>query len=280
VRRRVAIGRILDLPVGAVHVREDGPADAPVVVLLHGFASSMHSFDRIVPLLATDRHVLRVDLLGHGCSTHVAAGLGDDRQATMVLAVLDHLGRQPETVVGHSFGADVAIAVAEQGGQVDRLVLIGQAPDYGQARMPRGSSVLGHRVLGPLVHRFAVGPTVNRASRFAFAPGTRAVSLFDRPDRRLIDVRATAPAAYRAVLVDRPARLAERPLDRRLGDLGVPTLVVLGEQDQLYPVTGTRERYARVRGVRVEVLAGSGHSPPLEQPDATARLIHDFTAGP
>ena len=277
-RQRSAIGRMIQLPFGAIHVREDGPPDAPVVVLLHGFASSMHSFDRVASVLAADRHVVRVDLLGHGCSTKVAADFDDDRQAAMVHAVLDVLDLQPSAVVGHSFGADVAIAMAEQGGRVGRLVLIGQAPDYSHARLPRGSAVLGHRTWGPLVHRLAVGPTVNRASRFAFAPGTRAGPLFDRRDRRLADVRATAPAVYRTVLVDRPARLARHPLDTRLSDLGLPTLVVLGEQDQLYPVIVTRERYSRLPGVRVEVLAGSGHSPPLEQPDLTAQLIRDFTA--
>lgn len=278
-RQRTAIGRIIQLPLGAVHVREDGPLGAPVVVLLHGFASSMHAYDRVASILAADRHVLRVDLLGHGCSTKVAADFGDGGQAEMVRAVLDRLDLQPDAVVGHSFGADVAIAMAEQGGRIGRLVLIGQAPDYGQARLPRGSAMLGHRSWGRLVHRLAVGPTVNRASRFAFAPATRPGPLFDRPDRRLVDVRSTAPALYRTILVDRPARLAQRPLDLRLRDLGLPALVVLGEQDQLYPVAGSRERYARVPGVRVEVLAGSGHSPPLEQPDATARLIHDFADG-
>ena len=263
-----------------VHVREDGPRGAPVVVLLHGFASSMHSFDQVVSGLSSDRHVVRVDLLGHGCSAKVAADFGDAGQAVMVCAVLDHLGLQPDAVVGHSFGADVAIAVAERGAGVSRLVLIGQAPDYSGARLPRGSAVLGHRTWGPVVHRLAVGPVVDRASRFAFAPGTRAEPLFDRPGRRLADVRATAPAVYRAVLVDRPARLARRPLDLRLRDLELPALVILGEQDQLYPVAATRKRYAQLPGVHVEVLADSGHSPPLEAPDRTAQLIRDFTASP
>src|SRR3954470_9530250 len=129
VRHREVIGRLVDGPAGAVHVREDGPLGAPTVILLHGFSSSMHSFDSLAPLLAADRRVVRVDLLGHGCSPSAASYLSGC-QAEMVSAVMDQLRLARVTVVGHSFGADVAIALAEQRRDVDRLVLLAQAPDY------------------------------------------------------------------------------------------------------------------------------------------------------
>jgi pimeloyl-ACP methyl ester carboxylesterase len=229
-----AIGRMVRLPVGLVHVREDGPPDAPVVLLLHGFASSMHSFDRVTPLLAPDRRVVRIDLLGHGSTTAAVPDLGSQAQAAMVTAVLDRLGLAPNTVVGHSFGADVAIAVAAADDEsAARVVVIGQAPDYSTARLPRGSALLRHPVAGPWLHRLALAAAVNRASRFAFAPGAPAGSYFDREDRRVLDYRATAPAMDRTVLVDRPRLLAARGLDQQLRDLGRPALVILGRLDRL-----------------------------------------------
>lgn len=274
---RQVIGRLVDVPAGAIHVREDGSADAPTVVLLHGYSSSMHSFDAIAPLLAASCRVLRVDLLGHGCSPS-AADYGSESQAEMVAQVVDRLGIGPMTVVGHSFGADVAIALAEQLSAVERLVVIGQAPDYRGARLPRGSSLLSHPVVGRTLRRLAPAWAVNWTSRFAFAPGVRPARLVDRPDRLALDFRATAPEVDRTVLVDRPRGLLVRGLDRRLADVGRPTLVLLGAQDRLYPMEPSRARYAAVPGVQVEVLAGSGHSPPLEQPDDTARLIRRFMA--
>jgi pimeloyl-ACP methyl ester carboxylesterase len=261
---------------GAVHVRVDGPAAGPVVLLLHGFASSLHSFDRVAASLSTACRVVRVDLLGHGASPRVADRYDSESQAVMVGEVLDQLDLTATTMVGHSFGADVAIAVAERSSQVTGLVVIGQAPDYTAARIPRGNWLMLNAVSGPLLRRLAPAPLVRRAARFAFAPGARPAELFDHPGRIVEDFRATSPTMYRTVLVDRPLALAEQGLDARIRRLGIPTMVVLGAQDQLYPLASTRPRYAALPGVQVETLVGSGHSPNLEQPEQVAALIRDF----
>ena len=272
------IGRLVPLAAGLVHVREDGPVEGPVLVLLHGFASSMHSFDRVAPLLAATCRVIRVDLLGHGGSGRSAAGYDSDHQGAMVDGLLDQLGAAPGIVVGHSFGADVAIALAEQSRRVAGLVVIGQAPDYSSARIPRGGWLMGNPLAARLIRRFAPAPAVRRVARFAFAPGARPEALFDHPGRIVEDFRLTVPEVYRTVLVDRPRELDQRGLDQRLRDLGLPTLAILGAQDQLYPAGPTRARYAAVPNVRVEMLEGSGHSPVLEQPHEVAGLILQFVA--
>ncbi len=271
-------GQLVRLPEGELYLRRSGPRGAPGILLLHGFASSLHSFDRLEPLLRGELQVVRLDLLGHGRSSRSASGYGSDRQAQAVVSALDRLDLAVPTVLGHSFGADVAVAVAERRPDVRRLVVIGQAPDYSTARLPWGSSLMTRRGIGPLLHRWTPAALVHRLSGFAFAPGVRARLMFDPPGVLVRDFRAMAPALYRTVLADRPRQLAERPLDERLRDLGRPALVVLGAADQLYPADLTRERYAAVPGVHVEVLPGSGHSPVLEQPEAVARLVRSFTA--
>lgn len=274
-----AIGRLVATPAGPIHVREDGRADAPAVLLIHGYASSMHGFDRLTPFLAARLRVVRVDLLGHGASVSAAPDYGHQAQARAVAGALDRAGVSASVVVGHSFGADVAIALAELRADLERVVVVAQAPDYTDASLPRGNQLLRPAYVGRLLRRLAPAAAVDQASRFAFAPGVDAASLFDQPDRRVTDFRATAPGVHRMVLHDRPRDLAVRGLDRRLADLGRPALVILGAQDQLYPVRPTQARYARLPGVRVEILADSGHSPPLEQPESTARLIEGFSAG-
>src|SRR2546421_12750107 len=59
-------GTIFELHGGDLHVLEEGPRDAPPMVLLHGFAGSMRWFDRLAPLLAASNRGIRIDLLGHG----------------------------------------------------------------------------------------------------------------------------------------------------------------------------------------------------------------------
>ena len=77
-------GRIIDLPGGALQVREDGPVNDPPIVLIHGWAASSDWFDRITPLLATGHHVVRVDLLGHGGSAKPRNGYTMEEQADRV----------------------------------------------------------------------------------------------------------------------------------------------------------------------------------------------------
>lgn len=291
-RSRTAIGRMVEVDAGVVHVRMDGPAGppdpsgaepagppgphhVPDIVLLHGYSSSLHAFDGIVPVLARQHRVVRLDLLGHGGTRARTPDFGSARQADMVDQVLDRLGVTGVVVVGHSYGADVAIAVAERRPQA-RVVVVAQAPDYADARLPRGSALLSRPAVGRALRRLSTTPAVNRSARFAFARHTRPGWLVDRADRLTQDFRATDPAVDHAVLVDRPRQLAERGLDQRLAALGRPALVILGARDRLYPAEATRRRYAAVPGVQVVVLADSGHSPPLEQPWRTAELVRAF----
>ena len=107
-------GRIVDLPGGDLQVREDGPRDAPAVVMLHGFACSIGWWDQMTPALARDHRVVRFDLLGHGGSEKPKEGYGMESQARLVAAALDRLGVRRADVVGHSMGGSVATALAEQ----------------------------------------------------------------------------------------------------------------------------------------------------------------------
>lgn len=58
----------LPLDDGEIHVRQDGPRDAPVLLLIHGTAASLRTWDPMVPLLTGSHHVIRIDLLGCGRS--------------------------------------------------------------------------------------------------------------------------------------------------------------------------------------------------------------------
>src|SRR5690606_36641935 len=99
---------------GELHVVQDGPPDAPALVLVHGFTASSRSWDLVIPALAQRYRVIRVDLLGHGRSARpVGAGYAIPDQARRLGEVLDRLGVGRAVVVGHSTGGSVATALAE-----------------------------------------------------------------------------------------------------------------------------------------------------------------------
>jgi hypothetical protein len=123
-------GRLIDLPGGALQVREDGPVNDPPIVLIHGWAASSDWFDRITPLLATGHHVVRVDLLGHGGSAKPRNGYTMEEQADRVALALDRLGVRRALVAGHSTGGEVAIALAARHPELARrLAIIDTEPD-------------------------------------------------------------------------------------------------------------------------------------------------------
>jgi pimeloyl-ACP methyl ester carboxylesterase len=279
-RRR--IGDLVRVDGHDVHVRHDGPAHAPTVVLVHGFACSMHWFDRVAAELTPEHRVIRVDLLGHGC-TSAATNLDAAAQARAMSAVLEQLGTNGATAVGHSFGADVVLAMARRTDQVARVVIIAQAPDYDCSRLPPIAFLPVLPVLATLTHRLTPPWMARISSRVGFAPEHHAKvgpgDGSDDPQRVALDRAAMNPRMYRTVLADRRARLAALPLDRQVRDLGLPVLAILGGRDRLYPSAPTAARY-RAAGARVVVIDDAGHSVNVQRPAEVAELIREFAGQP
>ncbi|GAB2473738.1 alpha/beta fold hydrolase [Jatrophihabitans fulvus] len=271
-------GRFLDVTVDGerrrVRVRDDGPRDAPVLLIVHGFTGSSDWWDVPAAALATDHRVVRFDLLGHGLTGGRSADA--PAQTEVAVAVLDRLGLQDVTVAGHSFGADVAAALAETDDRVVAVALVCQAPDYSDATLPRGNLLMTRRVVGPalLATGHGLASAIGGVSRVIRRPS-------DPRTQRLVglaiaDFRAVDVAMFVTVLRTRPDRLAQRPLDTQLRAAGKPALVVLGGRDGFY---GDRSasRY-RAAGARVEVVPDSTHSIQYEHPDVITRLLREFVS--
>ena len=276
VGRRDLIGNRVEIVTpdysGPVHVREDGPSSAPVLVLLHGLSGSMHWFDMVVPLLVDSYRIVRVDLLGHGSTGGPAADA--PAQARMVAAVLEALDLDAVTVMGHSFGADVAVELNEKSPRVDRLVIVAQAPDYSDATLPGASSLMrvpGLRTAAPRLVQGIAGLIGPHLIERRVPPAGRGLAV-----QALSDFRALDPRMFRVAVVDRGERMARRPLDAQVRDAGKPALVILGENDHFYGAR-SKARY-EAAGAEVHVFAGCGHSPCGEMPEQTVALIRRFVA--
>ncbi len=250
------------------HVRVEGNDGAPTLVMLHGFSGSLKWFDSLVDRLVPSFRIVRLDLLGHGAT----GGRGADApaQARMVDAVLARLGIVDATAIGHSFGADVAVELAESSARITRLVIVAQAPDYSDANLPRGRALMTVPFVSTALHRVAqpLGRALLRVAARRNREGQELAA------QALSDFRALDPAMFRVVLVDRRDRMARRPLDAQVRAAGKPTLVILGERDHFYGARSAH-RYRRA-GAQVEILADSNHNPTIEFPDETAALLTAF----
>lgn len=256
---------------GDMHVVEDGKSDAPTLLLIHASAASLATWDLLVPSLARVFHVIRVDLLGCGKSTIPATGYDIPTQASRVWAALDKLGASRITVIGHSGGCAVATALVEQ--RSDAVVAVAII-DFGpslDAKIPE--SRLTRLVLtgfpGALLWRLKTDTSIRKSARAGFA---RPV---DIPDAMIEDARRTTHRAFVGAMRAPVQYLEQRSLPDRLHSLGLPLLVIFGADDQRWR-SSSAEVYRTVTGARVELLPGVGHTPILEDPQTTSKLLVDF----
>ena len=107
-----------------IFYREAGRADAPVVVLLHGFPSSSRMYDGLIPLLAPHHRVIAPEQQAHGHSGDRATPLSFEQMADDTAALLEQLGIHDADVLGFSNGGVVALELAiRHPALVHRLVL-------------------------------------------------------------------------------------------------------------------------------------------------------------
>ncbi|RMI28284.1 alpha/beta fold hydrolase [Nocardia stercoris] len=268
------IGEFVTVGGRRVHLRRDGDPAAPAIVLVHGFAGSLRWYDRVAAQLADRFHVLRLDLRGHGFSGG-DTDLDAPAQGRTLALVLSELGLREVTLIGHSFGADVALSAAEQFPGTTAVGIIDQAPDYSYATFPPGNGLLAHPVLGPMLHRLSLPAFTRLGLRLAVAPGFDLAVAFDDPNQPVVDHHMTSPDMARVVIADRRIRLAANPLDAQLRALGLPALVLHGDSDSMYDTARTEQRY-RDAGAEFHVVAGAGHSPNVERPTEVAQLLAEF----
>ncbi|TDD25539.1 alpha/beta fold hydrolase [Nonomuraea diastatica] len=257
----------LSLDDGDIHVCQDGPRDAPALLLIHGSASSIRSWDALVPMLTAAHRVIRIDLLGHGRSAKPAdRSYALPEQGRRVGVALDRLGVERALVAGHSSGGAVATALTEQRpGLVSALALINTGPSLGAFIAPETAAI------GPSQWPLT-DEQIRQFARPAFSrPG------YQIPDELLDEVRSMTYHTLTTTMQATSAYLEERALPDRLRALGKPLLVIFGEDDRRWR-SSSAAGYRIVPGARVEMLPGLGHTPILEDPQRTAAPLLAFAA--
>jgi pimeloyl-ACP methyl ester carboxylesterase len=276
--------QILHLPGGDMQVldtpaRSEHPG-APIV-LIPCYACSLHWYERLAPMLAGDHRVIRLDLLGEGGSAKPANGYSMESEAQLVAAALNKLGVQGAVVVGHSLGGAVATSLAQQASQlVDRLVIIDEAPDNSFGSLPFLARLGYVPVLGEALRRVVLDSIVKDNYGSAFAPGYDMSSGFDDPNQVVDDFRDMTYTSYDDLAGAEDDFASAEPLDARIRSAAVPLEVIFGTEDQIWDnPQEAADAYRSVPGSEIELVKGAGHSPNVEKPGETARLIEKFAAG-
>jgi pimeloyl-ACP methyl ester carboxylesterase len=270
-------GRILHLSGGDLQVVEHGPRGADPIVLIHCFSCAINWWDGMMPLLDKTHRVIAVDLLGHGGSEKPTTGYTVPNQADLVAQALDELGVRGATVAGHSLGGSVAVALAERSpGLVSRVMIIDTAASHDRGSLGLLAQLGFTPVIGEFFWRVKPDFAVRKALEVAFAPG------FDVPDEFVEDVNRMTYSSYDDSPLGSDDYSSEEPLDERMAKSGKPLLVVMGAEEQIVddPAEALAEYRRTVPGVKTKLIAGAGHSPNVEKPAETAKLLLAFASEP
>jgi len=273
----VAGGRILDLPDGELQVAEHGPRNGAPIVLLHCFSCAMDWWDGVLPRLEREHRVVTVDLLGHGGSEKPGSGYTPPNQAKVVAEALAELNVEHATVVGHSLGGSVGVALSEQDPQlVDRLAIIDMPPDNSYGDLGFIAGLAFQPVIGEALWQVKPDFAVRDGLGVAFAPD------YGVPDAFVEDAKRLTYTAYDSSPSGVDDFLGEESLDQRTKATGKPLMVLMGAEEQIVadPQRALDQYKAAVPDAQVHLIAGAGHSPNVERPALVAKLIQRFADGP
>ncbi len=270
--------QVAELDGVPVRYRLEGPAQAPVLVLIHSHFFDMGIWDGWMLTLTQHYRVLRYDLSGHGLTGPDPTGdYRVQRDVDLLRGLLAKLQIDTHAVVGSSLGGNIAFTLAAQRPQnVNALVLINSGGLKRQSRgSGRGIPAWADQVF-PLVpplalERFLEWMIVDDRVIDA-ALKTRFVDMWRRDGNRAAEL-----ARLRQFESGNP--------DPLLAQITAPTLILWGEDNPQLPVALASEfqrKLSAAATVEVRTYVGAGHVLPLERPTASAadtvRFLQSLTA--
>ncbi|HEX6133798.1 MAG TPA: alpha/beta fold hydrolase [Longimicrobiales bacterium] len=254
-----------------LHWREAG-AGSDVLVLIHGFPFSSAVWRPQLEYAPAGWRIIAPDLRGFGGSGGAAGSrIGMDEYADDVAALLHHLGVRSAVFCGHSMGGYIAFALLRRAAALVRGLILSDtraspdSPEARQGRLKNAKHILAH---GTAALVDAMVPRL-------LSQRTRETLPHIEQELRAIMGGAPAHGVTAALL-----GMAHRPdSSPQLRSINVPTLVIVGEQDQITPVGEARLLARAIPGAHLQIIPGAGHVPGLEQSSLFNRVLGEFVEG-
>ncbi len=256
-----------------LHVRDSGPVRGPAVILIHGFGSSLHTWEDWAEALEPDYRVIRYDMPGAGLSGPDPAGdYTDARSIEVLTALMDQLGIARATLVGNSIGGRLAWKFAAlKPERVTKLVLISPdgfaSPGFEYGRKPKMPAIAGliKYILPRPLMRMNLAPAYGDPSKLTDATIDRYYELILAPG-----VRGAMLARMEQTVLEDPVPL--------LGRIKAPVLLMWGEKDGMIPVANAADYQKALPVSTLALLPGLGHVPMEEAPAVSLPPLKAFLA--
>lgn len=273
VRASLPADQFVNLENQWVHVERVG--SGPTLLLIHGFGGSTFSWREVQPALAADFDVVALDLSGFGYTERPKsdASYTVQAQAGLVLRLLDALGVSEADVAGHSYGAGLALHLAQtHPDRVRTLILVDGGPNEGAPANVATIPAFLRPLFACLLERFFL----TRDAIRGFLVG------YVHRDEIVTDAVVDGYLARLRVegLADTLNGLSESMNHRLpaidLAVIGQPTLVIWGTHDGVFPISAGRRLAERIPDAAFVEFENSGHLPMEEEPERFVEVVRDF----
>jgi len=252
----------------SVNYTLDGPASAPVVTLSHSLATDLSMWDPQMKALTARYRVLRYDTRGHGGTDAPAGAYTLDQLADDAQALLKALGVAKTHWIGLSMGGMIGQTLALKSPEIFLSLSLCDT----SSRIPAEARPLwADRI--KTAQTQGMEPLVEGTiGRWFTAPFREQRNDVVEPVRTMI--RRTPPQGYAGCC----AAISALDLTDRLPAIKIPTLVVVGEEDQGTPVAASQAIQAKIAGSQLEILKSAAHLANMEQPEAFTKALTPFLA--
>ena len=248
---------------------DSGGSGSPVV-LIHGFASALDTWDRVREELEPGHRVIALDLKGFGWSERPQGDYSPAAQAEIVLALLDQLGVSQSAVVAHSWGASVALAIALRAPERVTKIALYDAWVY-EEQLPSAflwsrASGIGELIFG-LFYKERPGDKIE----LAFHDPSLITHEFVADVEAALDRPGTTAAALAAVRGQR-----YRQVQQRYATITQPTLLLWGEDDKVTTLDVAHKLHSQLPNSTLVTFGDCGHFPMIEARASSTRALADF----
>jgi non-heme chloroperoxidase len=251
-----------------LHYAEQGDPTGEAIVFLHGYSDSWFSFSRVLPLLSAEYHAFALTQRGHGDSDKPECCYTPDDFAADIDAFMDAVGLEEATVVGASTGALFAQRVVlSYPRRVSRLVLVGAQTPANEAN---------EVVLGLQEEVRALEDPVPPEFVRAFQEST----IYQPVPQEFLDTVVSEslklPARVWRDYLEGAVLSIDQDYVLPLREIDVPTLILWGEQDPLFPREEQERLAAAIPGATLKVYPETGHAVHWDRPAWVVRDLEEF----
>lgn len=271
-----APSQFIDLGGGlTVHLRDEGPRDAPVIVLLHGSNADLHTWGTWTEALKGKYRVIRYDTIGHGLTGGVAdKDYSPAAMVRLVDRVADHLGLTRFVLGGNSMGGGIsALYAIEHPERLAGLVLVdaGGAPKRGDEPGNIGFKIAATPGVNLLMRSITPRSIVEKSLRQSVT--NQAIVTPEAVDRYWELLRYPGNREATRLRMTTPRRVQDRA---KVTTIKVPTLILWGEKDSLIGPQAGEWYQSAIAGSKLIVYPGIGHLPQEEAAERSAADVDAF----